>query len=126
MTLEEWIGIGMNNGVVEIPEIEEKTFEEVYKLWFKMKMNVIRAQSCDRIEVTYNRYYAGSPFVRQNVSALDESVVVRFLTEIIVSRGNITAKEFARIFQIVSNVMSYARYLNLGGARLVECELVRR
>lgn len=39
MTLDEWIGIGMNNGVVDMPEVEEKTFEEVYKLWFKMKMS---------------------------------------------------------------------------------------
>lgn len=126
MTLDEWIGIGMNNGVVDMPEVEEKTFEEVYKLWFKMKMNVIRAQSCDRIEVTYNRYYAGSVLVTQNVSVLDENAFIRFLTEIIVGRGNITAKEFSRIFQIANNVMSYARYLNLGGARLLDWEMVRR
>lgn len=126
MTLEEWGNIGMNNGVVERPEIQEKTFEELYKLWFRMKMNVIRAQSCDRIEVTYNRYYAGSTFVMQYVSVLDENAFIRFLTEIIAGRGNITAKEFARIFQIANNVMSYARCLHLGGARLLDWELVRR
>ena len=71
MTLEEWVNIGMNNGVVERPEIQEKTFEELYKLWFRMKMNVIRAESCDRIEVTYNRYYAGCTFVMQYVSVLE-------------------------------------------------------
>lgn len=126
MTLEEWVNIGMNNGVVERPEIEEKTFEEIYKLWFQMKMNVIRAQSCDRIEVTYNRYYDGSPLVMQNVSSLDETAFIRFLTEIVVSHGNIIAKEFARIFQIANNVMSYARCLNLGGARLLDWEMVKR
>lgn len=88
--------------------------------------DVIRAQSCDRIEVTYNRYYAGSVLVTQNVSVLDENAFIRFLTEIIVGRGNITAKEFSRIFQIANNVMSYARYLNLGGARLLDWEMVRR
>ena len=126
MTPDEWLRIGVSSGAVKMPETEEKTFEELYKLWFKMKMNVIRAQSCDRIEVTYNRYYAGSPLVMQHVSVLDENAFIRFLTEIIAGRGNITAKEFARIFQIANNVMSYARCLNLGGARLLDWEMVRR
>lgn len=126
MTPEEWMRIGISSGAVKRPETEEKTFGEIYKLWFRMKMNVIRPQSCDRIEVTYNRYYAGSPLVMQNVSALDENAFIRFLTETIVSRGNITAKEFARIFQIANNVMSYARCLDLGGARLLDWEMVRR
>ena len=77
MNMAEWIDIGITNGVVDMPEIEEKTFEEIYKQWFKMKLNVIRAQSCDRIEVTYNRYYAGSWLVSSNISALDESAFVR-------------------------------------------------
>ena len=55
MNLDEWIDIGISNGVVNMPEIEEKTFEEIYKQWFLVKINVIKAQSCDRIEVTYNR-----------------------------------------------------------------------
>ncbi len=80
MNLDEWISIGISNGVVKMPEIEEKTFEEIYRQWFLMKINVIKAQSCDRIEVTYNRYYAGSWFVKQNVSMLDEAAVIRFLT----------------------------------------------
>ena len=75
MNLDEWISIGISNGVVKMPEIEEKTFEEIYRQWFLMKINVIKAQSCDRIEVTYNRYYAGSWFVKQNVSMLDEAAV---------------------------------------------------
>ncbi|MCM1233134.1 MAG: site-specific integrase [Ruminococcus flavefaciens] len=126
MNLNEWIDLGISNGVVDMPEIEEKTFEEIYRQWFRMKLNVIRAQSCDRIEVTYNRYYAGSELVCCRVSALDESAFVRFFTGIIIGRGNITPKEFSRIFQIASNVMSYARYLNLGGARLLDWEAVRR
>ena len=80
MNLDEWIDLGISNGVVSVPEIEEKTFEEIYRHWFLMKINVIKAQSCDRIEVTYKRYYAGSWFVKQNVSALDEAAVIRFLT----------------------------------------------
>lgn len=126
MKLQEWIDIGMNNGVINMPDIEEMTFSEVYRKWFCMKLNVIKAQSCDRIEVTYNRYYAGSWLVSANVSVLDESSIVRFLTEIIVSRGNITAKEFKRILQIVNNVMVYAKDLGLGNAKLLDWEMIKR
>ncbi len=126
MNMAEWIDTGITNGVVDMPEIEEKTFEEIYKQWFKMKLNVIRAQSCDRIEVTYNRYYAGSWLVSSNISALDEAAFVRFLTGIIIGYGNITTKEFSRIFQIANNVVTYARYLNLGGAKLLDWEMVWR
>lgn len=126
MNLDEWINLGICNGVVNMPQVEEKTFEEIYKQWFLMKINVIKAQSCDRIEVTYNRYYAGSSFVKQNVSALDEAAVIRFLTGVIVGWGNITAKEFARIYQIVNNVLVYARFLELGGVRLFDWEMIRR
>ena len=126
MNLDEWIDLGISNGVVSVPEIEEKTFEEIYRQWFLMKINVIKAQSCDRIEVTYNRYYAGSWFVKQNVSALDEAAVIRFLTGVIVGWGNITSKEFSRIYQIANNVLVYARFLQLGGVRLFDWEIIRR
>lgn len=126
MDLSEWIDIGIRSGAVMTQVIEEKTFEEIYKQWFLMKMNVIKAQSCDRIEVTYNRYYAGSWFVKKNVSALDEAAVIRFLTGVIVGWGNITAKEFSRIYQIVNNVLVYARFLELGGVRLFDWDMIKR
>lgn len=126
MNMDDWIEIGIRSGAVTTPEIEEKTFEEIYRQWFRMKMNVIKAQSCDRIEVTYNRYYVGSWFVKKNVSALDETEVIRFLTGVIVGRGDITTKEFARIYQIVNNVLVYARFLELGGVRLFDWEMIRR
>ena len=34
MNLDEWIDLGISNGVVSVPEIEEKTFEEIYRQWF--------------------------------------------------------------------------------------------
>ena len=126
MELQEWISIGISNGVVNMPEIEELTFEEVYRRWFRMKLNVIKAQSCDRIEVTYNRYYAGSWLVTTNVSSLDETAFVRFLTGVIIGYGNITFKEFRRILQIANNVMVYAKDLGLGGARLLDWEMIKR
>ena len=126
VSLEEWIDIGIRSGAVETPEIDEMTFESAYKKWFLMKMNVIRAQSCDRLESTYNRYYSGSWLALQDISSINEDAAVRFLTEIIIGRGNITAREFKRIYQIINNVMVYARDLGLGGARLIDWHMVKR
>lgn len=125
MKLQEWIEIGMNSGVIDREPIQEMTFEQVYKKWFLMKLNVIKAQTCDRIECTWNRYYKGSSFVGTFVSAVDEAAVIRFLTTIVVGKG-ISARDFGRIFQIVNNVMVYAKDLQLGGARLLDWEKVRR
>lgn len=56
MNLDEWIDLGISNGVVSVPEIEEKTFEEIYRQWFLMKINVIKAQSCDRVSWHVKNY----------------------------------------------------------------------
>ena len=123
--LQEWIEIGMSSGVVDHEPVQEMTFEQAYGKWFLMKLNVIRAQSCDRIECTYNRYYKGSGFVGTFVSAVDEAAVIRFLTAVVVGEG-VTARDFGRIFQIVNNVMVYAKDLGFGGARLLDWEKIRR
>lgn len=126
MNVDEWIKLGYSSGAVSVSEAEGVSFREAYRRWFLMKMNVIRAQSCDRLECTYNRYYAGSPIERRCVSEIDENTVIRFLTDILIGKGGITSKEFRRIYQIINNVMVYAKDLNIGGARLLDWELVRR
>lgn len=126
MNIEEWIKIGYSSGAVSVPVMERISFKEAYRRWFRMKMNVIRAQSCDRIECTYNRYYSGSCIESRNVSEIDENSIIRFLTDIIVSSGNITFKEFRKIYQIVNNTMVFAKDLGIGGAKLIDWELVRR
>lgn len=125
MKLQEWIEIGMNSGVIDREPVQEMTFEQVYKKWFLMKFNVIKAQTCDRIECTWNRYYKGSRFAGTFVSAVDEAAVIRFLTAVVVGEG-VSARDFGRIFQIVNNVMVYAKDLGLGGARLLDWEKIRR
>lgn len=125
MKLQEWIDIGINNGVVEREPVEEMTFEEVYRKWFLMKLNVIKNQSCDRIECTFNKYYKGSWFINLCVSVVDESAVIRFLTGIVVGCG-VTQRDFGRIFQIVNNVMVYAKDLCMGGARLLDWDMIKR
>ncbi len=126
MDLQEWIDLGVNKGIVTLPEGQQMTFQEVYQKWFLMKLNVIKSQSCDRIECTYNRYYKNSELEQTNISAIDENMIIRFLTKIIVGIGGITTKEFGRIFQVISNVMIYARDLELGGARLLDWHKIRR
>lgn len=125
MKLQEWIDVGIQNGVVDMEPIEEMTFAQVYKKWFLMKLNINKGQTCDRIECTYNKYYRGSWLDSSNVSGLDEPKLVRFLTGVVVGHG-VTAREFSRIFQVVNNVMVYAKDLKLGGARLLDWELIRR
>lgn len=126
MNVNEWINLGYSSGAITQSGADEVSFQEVYKQWFRMKLNVIKAQSCDRIEVTYNRYYSGNWIENYSITSLDENTIIRFLTEIVIGCGNITSKEFRRIFQIVNNVMVYAKDLNLGGARLLDWEMIRR
>lgn len=98
----------------------------MYQQWFLMKLKEIRDQSCDRIECTYNKYYAGTGFIETNVSRIDESLIVRFLSSALISSGSVTLKEFRKIYQIVNNVMVYAKDLGIGGARLLDWELIKR
>lgn len=126
MELQEWIDIGISKGIVAVVQREEMTFREVYEKWFLMKLNVIKNQSCDRIECTYNKYYKGSFLESSFVSALDEPAIVRFLTAIVIGQGGITVKEFGRIYQIVNNVLVYAKDLGLGGAKLLDWEMIKR
>lgn len=126
MKIEEWIALGCQSGAITPQAAETVSFQEAYKQWFRMKQNVIRAQSCDRIEVTYHRYYAGSWIEDCSVAVLDERKIIRFLTEALVRRGKLTTKEFRKLYQIVNNVMIYAKDLDLGGAKLLDWERIRR
>lgn len=108
MLKDEWLAIGYEKGLIDdVSENEWVSFSDVYKAWFMMKMNRIKPQSVDRIEVTYNKYYYGSRLADMPVHTIDESKIIAFLNDTIVRCGNITEKEYARIYQIVNNVMQY-------------------
>lgn len=125
MELQEWINIGITNGVVEMKPIQEVSFEEIYKKWFLMKINVVKAPTCDRIECTYNRFYKDSWITKMNISKIDEMIIIRFLTGIVVGHG-VTQREFGRIFQVINNVLVYAWDLKIGGARLLDWNRIHR
>lgn len=127
MLKEEWLSIGYEKGIIEdISPSEQVTFETAYKAWFKTKINRIRPQSVDRIEVTYKKYYAFSDFVKMPVHSLDEYNIYTFLNKILTERGNITKKEYGRIYQIVNNVMQYAYDINMGYCYCVNWSSVKR
>ena len=127
MLKEEWLSIGYEKGLIDdISESEWVSFESAYKAWFKTKINRIRPQSVDRIEVTYNKYYAGTDFVKTPVHGLNEFAIYTFLNKILVERGNITKKEYGRIYQIANNVMQYAFDINMGHCYCVNWSSVKR
>lgn len=127
MTKEAWIEEGYKLGIIKDVDIDEQvSFEAAYRAWFKTKINRIRPQSVDRIEVTYNKYYMFTDFVKMPVHSLDEATIYTFLNKILIERGNITKKEYGRIYQIVNNVMQYAFDIKLGHSYCVNWETVKR
>lgn len=127
MLKEEWLSIGYEKGLIDDISVSEMVpFCDVYKAWFMTKINRIKPQSVDRIEVTYNKYYRESDLVSMPVHTIDESKIVNFLNDILIGHGNITQKEYARIYQIVNNVMQYGYDMQRGHCYCVNWNSVKR
>lgn len=127
MLREEWLSIGYEKGLIDDISVSEMvSFCDVYKAWFMTKINRIKPQSVDRIEVTYNKYYRDSDLVSMPVHTIDESKIVNFLNDILIGYGNITQKEYARIYQIVNNVMQYGYDMQRGHCYCVNWNSVKR
>lgn len=126
MTKSEWLDIGYDKGIIDIEECEEVLFQDAYKMWFLMKLKSIKEQSCDRIEVTYNRYYADKDIINMYLSKMTESYIIDFLTKCILESGNMTYKEFGRCIQVINNVLVYAKDLGIGGAKLLDWDKIKR
>lgn len=126
MTRSEWLNIGYSNNIIDMVEYEEISFKSAYKKWFLMKLRQNKPQSCDRIEVTYNRYYADDVFIEKCISKITEQDIIDFLSKCIVESGTMSAKEYGRCVQIVNNVLVYFRDLGLGGVRLFDWNRIKR
>lgn len=127
MLERDWLQIGYEKGIIDEIKLEEAvTFKEAYKIWFKSKINSIKPQSVDRIEVTYNRYYSCHSIADKYIHELDETYIVSFLNDYILRNGNMTHKEFQRVFQIVNNTLNHASDLNIGHAKLINWGMVKR
>lgn len=100
--------------------------KDAYKEWFLTKTKCIKKQSADRIEVTYNRYYANNPIIEKCISKITEKDIIAFLTDAVLKNGQMSYKEFARLFQIINNTMVYMRDINKGGAKLIDWNAIKR
>ena len=125
MTKEEWLKVGYTNGVICENTACVLTFCDVYKLWFAYKSGQVKAQSLDRIECTYNRYYRHSSLLDKRLTQISEETVVLFLNGIFAEMGTVTLKEYRRIYQIVNNVLCYALDFQLDGARLLNWKSIK-
>lgn len=126
MTEYEWLEIGYEKGIIETMDAAKQRFDELYQSWFRMKQDCIKPQSLDRIEVTWNRYYKNSEFSKKFVSDISDTDITNFISKIIISSGNISEKELSRIWQIVNNVLIYAKDLNYRSVPLHDWERIKR
>lgn len=126
MTEYEWLEIGYSKNLIELSDGQEISFAEAYKAWFHMKINCIKGQSLDRIECTYNRYCAQSPFVEKCISRILEADIIDFILACISENGNITYKELSRLLQVVRSPLLYMRDLGKGNVPLLDWDKVKR
>ncbi len=126
MTIQEWIEVGLQNGLVIEEAVESLTFDEAYSNWFRVKCSSCRMSTVDRYEVTYKRHFKDFDFIQKKLDSISERDLIEFLTRLIVSHGSLSSKEFSRIYQILHGVLNYARDMGLSGARLYDWNMVKR
>ena len=126
MTKEEWLKIGLQNGIVELEENEKIKFSDAYKQWFKSKCKINRGSTMDRIEVTYKRHYEKSALVEMYTSNITEKDIIVFFSTIIINNGALSQKEFERVYQIMHSVLVYLRDMDYEGVRLYDWDVIKR
>lgn len=125
MTEREWLDIGRKSGAVDICQ-KSTTFVEVYRKWFMMKMRVVKPQTLDRIECTYNRYYKGTELEGRQLHEIDTSYLCEYVGAMLLRLGQVTQKEYKRLYQILNNVLVYAYDLRILGAQVIDWGTVKR
>lgn len=89
-------------------------------------MKLIKSQSLDRIEVTYNKYFHNSQLIEKCTSKITEKDIIDFLQKTVATYGHLSKKEFDRIYQIVKGVMVYSRDIGYGNVRLLDWDSIKR
>lgn len=125
MTKKEWLDIGYDKGIIDREDYEEIPFTIAYREWFKMKMGFTKKQTIDRIEVTYNKYYACEDIVEKCISKITDADIITFLLRCCLSTS-MNHKELGRIIQIIKGVLTYMRDIDKGGVPLHDWERVKR
>ena len=116
----------MQNGLIDLDESESVKFCDAYMEWFKGRLKINRPQTMDRIEVTWNRYFAHSAFIDKCTSKISEKDIIDFITTAVISGGSVSHKELERILQILRNTLSYVRDMGCVGSRLYDWDAVKR
>lgn len=125
MTKDEWLAFGYSNNIIEVENVDCLTFLEVYNKWIIYKSGQIKGQSLDRIECTYNKYYAGNPLVSMTLNNISENTVIDYFNNLFAERGLVSLKEYRKIYQIVNNVLNYAVDFDFIGARLLNWKKIK-
>lgn len=119
MTEKEWLNIGYQSNVIDVITDDVMTFREVYKQWFLYKRGQIKPQSLDRIENSWMRFYESSPIACEKINNIDEQYVIDFLNSAFAKYGSMTVKQYQKLFQIVTSVLTYALDFGFPGSRLL-------
>lgn len=127
MTQREWMEIGFEKGIIDTADYEEIRFRDAYRRWFLMKLNCAKKrQSVDRIEVTYNKYFAGSEIINRDISKITDADIIQFLHRVILTYPNLSLKEFSKIMQVVKSPLVYMRDIGEGGSPLHDWDKIKR
>ena len=127
MLESQWLAIGYEKGIItDVPLDKQVLFKDVYNGWFRVKINTIKSQSVDRIECTYNKYYACADIADMPIHQINEVYCYQFLNDILLKYNTITKKEYGRIYQIINNVLSYAYDCNIGYSKSIDWHVVKR
>lgn len=127
MTEREWLANGYAMGILEPDVVDEVSFYDMYRQWFRMKSRKVKPETVDRIECTFNRWFLNeNEFLNMACAKMDETYLVDWLTGVIIRAGNVTAREFDRIYQIVYGVLLYARDMDVKGVKLMDWAKIKR
>lgn len=127
MTEKEWMDIGYDKGIIDLPDSEKILFAGAYREWFVMKLNSAKKkQSVDRIEVTYNKYFYDTEFSQRDISGISDGDIIQFLHGIVLTFPGMTLKEFSKIMQVVKSPLVYMRDIGRGHAVLHDWDMIRR
>lgn len=126
MTQQEWLEIGYDKHIIDMDAFEEIPFYVAFRQWFCMKRQIVKPQTLDRIECTWQRYYADSFLFDKCISKISEDDIICYLKECFTKYPSMTYKEYLRILQIINNVLVYMRDLRCGGVRLYDWERIKR
>lgn len=112
--------------MIDLEAYEKISFDCAYHKWFMAKSKVSKPATVDRIEVTYNKYFRHAPFIELCTSNISEKDLISFITETATKDGQLSKRDYDRIFQILRGVLNYVKDIGMVGSRLYDWDSVKR